>query len=197
MTRGSAAKKNLAAKERMKAHREKLGSKEAKRKANRERYRSRKISDQLMQDELRNCRTMIEKQKKIIKKLQDQIDDLIGFRDISFDEPQQMTDPQSEEKHEKEEIKKGTYAELEKIAGNYISDDVLLKDMTSLDRRAFNQLVSESISALEMTTDRGDERISVFTKTPVTSHTFIFLTLFWLRHYPSMKLFSALFKIHA
>ena len=65
-----------------------------------------------------------------------------------------------------------------------------------MSRGEFMAFVEECSPALGMTTYMGTTRLSRITSTWIPGRAFIFLTLFWLRHYPTIDILSVLFQIH-
>ena len=60
--------------------------------------------------------------------------------------------------------------------------------MTHLDEESFAKLAEEVQEEWEKTTWRGTERVrKVHTKKPFTLTTALFLTLFWMAHYPTLS----------
>jgi len=78
-----------------------------------------------------------------------------------------------------------------------LKDNASLQHLTSLDHLTFEGLVSECSNHLSLTTFEGKERESVFSVAHIPSHIFIFLTLIWLHHYPTIELLAGMYKIHA
>ena len=68
--------------------------------------------------------------------------------------------------------------------------------MIRMDIETFTNLAEEMFEAINTTTWRGEVRQNISTATPIPHHSFLFFTLFWLSHYPTISLLSALFKIH-
>ena len=77
-----------------------------------------------------------------------------------------------------------------------MSDPTDIPWYTSLDLEMFNNLVEECSDHLKMTTEKGKERLKFNSAVPIPVRTFVFMTLFWLRFYPTLDLLSILFKIH-
>ena len=96
-----------------------------------------------------------------------------------------------EEKVEESELKM-----LEKICENYFKNDKAIERFTSMSRGEFMAFVEECSPALGMTTYMGTTRLLRITSTWIPGHAFIFLTLFWLRHYPTIDILLVLFQIH-
>ena len=65
-----------------------------------------------------------------------------------------------------------------------------------MDPCEFDDFVAESTPALDATTYRRNQKVHQSTSTPIPHHSFIFLTLFWLRHYLTIEVLSFLFKLH-
>jgi hypothetical protein len=97
---------------------------------------------------------------------------------------------------EEGDIDKNTYAESVKVCETYISNEAVVRGLTSMSLPNFNVFVEECSLSLKMTTYRGTTRESAFISNPIPSHCFIFLTLFWQQHYLTIKVLSHLFKIH-
>jgi hypothetical protein len=78
-----------------------------------------------------------------------------------------MVQPQAEEVEE-DEIEEEVCDELKRLPGVYISNEVHLNKLMLLDCHAFDYLVMECSSALEMVTHRGSSGKSVFTKKAIS-----------------------------
>jgi hypothetical protein len=61
-----------------------------------------------------------------------------------------------------------------------------VKELTSLDPSALESLHNECKLSIEMTTWRGQQRKSFSTSSPFPTLSFLFFTLCWLKHYPTI-----------
>ena len=109
---------------------------------------------------------------------------------------EQIEDLLAEESEEEEESEKSIFVELEQVCEGYLRDPGACQDLTSLDLGKFESFVLECSPALDATTYRGTPQVRPNTLTQIPYRSFIFLTLFWLRHYPTIKVLSRLFKVH-
>jgi hypothetical protein len=97
---------------------------------------------------------------------------------------------------EEEDIDENTYAEFVKVCETYFSNEAALLGLTPMNLPDFNAFVKECSLSLKMSAYRGTTRESAFVSNPIPSHCFIFLTLFWLQHYLTIKVLSHLYKIY-
>ena len=109
---------------------------------------------------------------------------------------EQIEDLPAEELEEEEEVEKNGYVELEQVCEGYLCDPGACQDFTSLDLGEFEAFVVECSPALDATTYRGTQQVRPNTSTQIPYCSFIFLTLFWLCHYLTIKVLSCLFKLH-
>ena len=77
-----------------------------------------------------------------------------------------------------------------------MANEAHITHYTSLDLTMFNSLVEECTENLKMTTEKGKARSKPNSAAPIPTHIFIFMTLFWLRFYPTIDLLSIMFDIH-
>jgi len=97
---------------------------------------------------------------------------------------------------ESEEVEGTTWAKVEKVASIYLSDPTSVKQLTSLDQSELESLHNECKMNIEKTTWDGVPRRKDSTSTPIPTLAFLLLTLFWLKHYPTYSVLSAIFCIH-
>lgn len=163
----------------------------------REGRRKKKISDLLVQDEL----LLLQERVRNLKKYIAQLEGVLQVPPIDQECPQEILeeigDQPEEEIQEEEEEEKSAYVNVEEVSKIYLSDPKSVKEFTSLDLSALESLHNECKSSIEMTTWRGQGRKSLFTSSPVPTLSFLFFTLCWLKHYPTIGFLSAMFKIHS
>ena len=109
---------------------------------------------------------------------------------------EQVCDQPAEKSEDDEEIEKSAYSEMEVICKAYMRDKAACKGLVSMDHCEFDDFVAKSTQALDAMTYRGNQRVHQSTSTPIPHRSFIFLTLFWLRHYPTIEVLSLLCKLH-
>ena len=80
--------------------------------------------------------------------------------------------------------------------GIHLSDPTSVKQLTSLDQSELESLHNECKMNIEKTTWDGVPRRKDSTSTPIPTLAFLLLTLFWLKHYPTYSVLSAIFCIH-
>ena len=86
---------------------------------------------------------------------------------------------------------------LEEIADQMMKNEKILKKTTRQTSADFTSLVEEVKESFEATTWRGTVRLEKETaKHNFKPETGVFITLFWLHHYPTLDLMSCIFNAH-
>ena len=172
------------------------GKKEERRKKRKERSKKRKIEERVLQDRLLQSQEKVEELKKSLVKAQEPRLEDVEDQEVVQVLLEQIEDLPAEELEEEEEVEKNAYVELEQVCEGYLCDPGTCQDFTSLDLGKFEAFVVECSPALDATTYRGTQRVRPNSSTQIPYHSFIFLTLFWLHHYFTIKVLSCLFKLH-
>jgi hypothetical protein len=87
--------------------------------------------------------------------------------------------------------------ETEEIVRRIISKETNYRRMVRLTKEEFNNLMVEVSPSVHETTFRGTTRKNLGTDTTKYSlSTMVFITLFWLAHYPTLNLMSVIFQLH-
>lgn len=136
----------------------------------------------------------IQNMKEIIKEKEEHIE----FLEECL-EKQRKTDLELPMQTQEEEIMESekTIVENEQLVQRMIQNEKNCNKMTRFTTKEFEDLVNEMKNDIEHTTYQGTER-----KQTVIAHTkysiplMIFITLFWLAHYPTLSLISCIFNIH-
>ena len=170
--------------------------KEAKRMYDQERRKRKRIEENHLLDaqvgsENREKRLRMSKEK-LLRELQESVE--IEVPDIGV--PHQSSEPQVEEVEVERDVENFCWAKMEKAGNIMMSDEEDIPQYTSLDLPMFNNLVEEAAENLKMTTMRGNQQKKLNSDAPIPTCVFIFMTLFWLRFYPTVDLLSVMFKIH-
>ena len=131
-------------------------------------------------------------EEKLLRELEERRENEI----LDIGVPQQCEESQEREDVEEEEVEKTSWEEMEEAGEMLMRNGADIPRYTSLDLPAFNALVEECADNLMMTTFKGLPRQKVSSATRIPGHIFIFMTLFWLRHYPTVDLLSILFRLH-
>lgn len=168
---------------------------ERKRKEKQRRERK-KIAEQLLQDEVLALRRKVAKLKKAVRRLEGESEESPVDENMMSGKSSKTTNIHQEEDPGEEELEEDKLEGTRKIVERYLEDEKKVKYLTSLSVSEFNEMVTETSSELNMTTWRGKRRENPATATLIPSSTFIFLTLLWLRHYPTIAFLSAIFFLH-
>lgn len=195
-TRQSEAERRKKKQELKKKERESPQKKEKDVKKRREIRRKKKIREELLQQEVLVLSRRVEKLEKALKRLQEEEEESPIGEDLISGIAPQTEDLQEDAETVDEELEEEKFEKAREMVERFLLDEEKTKDLTSLSVSEFNALVEESSSTLEMTTWRGKRRQSIFTSSPTPSSTFIFITLLWLRHYPTIGFLSAIFFLH-
>ena len=112
---------------------------------------------------------------------------------VGDEEEEKEEEIEEEEEEEKEEGR----LEIDEKVEIFLKNPLHLKMVTRNDENSFTELVDEVCSAWENTTWRGSERKMKHRaqKSPKLE-TALFLTLFWMAHYPTLSLIGSMFDIH-
>ena len=169
---------------------------EERRRKDRECQKRKKIEESLLYDAQvggeRREKRMRMSEEKLLRELEERRENEI----LDIGVPQQCEESQEREDVEEEEVEKTSWEEMEEAGEMLMRNGADIPCYMSLDLPAFNALVEECADNLMMTTFKGLPRQKVSSTTRIPGHIFIFMTLFWLRHYPTVDLLSILFRLH-
>ena len=162
--------------------------------------RRKKIEIQLLKDEIIYWKENAQKWKNEAQKLKEQfrqVEEDCHFKD-EFNQTHHQSEVESEvEPSETEEIEPPNTPNLSAIIEPYLLSTTHLKQMTRMSKEAFDALVTEITPAFEKTTWRGTYRMKKKkAKVEFPIAVGIFLTLFWMAHYPTLALMGSLFNLH-
>jgi hypothetical protein len=177
--------------------RQKSGEKrEEEKKREKEQRKRKKISDQLIQDDLLLSQEKVKELKKAMERGERKAAEVLVDCE-NLKETAETIDSQSAEESEvSEEEEEGIWKRFEEVVAIFLSDPKSLKEMTSLDQSELELLHIGCQANMEKLTWRGTIRKNLTSSSSLPMLSFIFLTLFWLRHYPTLAILSAIFKIH-
>lgn len=194
-TRGSGEKKKEFDKLYSQKARAKEGKKEEERKKARERRRKRREKERVLSDRYLVSQEKVQKLKMTLAKVCEQEAERLEDPQIVEDIPEQNVDLLGEESEDEEYSEKNSLDEFVQVCEELLSKPNACKELTSLDIAEFESFVRECSAALDETTYRGTQRVIAKTSTSIPHRSFIFFTLFWLRHYLPLKVLSHFFKI--
>ena len=177
-------------------YRKKEGKMEEQKKKAKERRKKKRIEERVLQDRLLLSQEKVKELKMSLAKAQELCSEELEDQEVVQAPLEQIEDLPVEESEEEEEAEKNTFVELERVCEQHLCDPGACQDLTSLDLDDFEAFVVECSPALDETTYRGTQRVRPHTSTPIPYRSFIFLTLFWLRHYLTIKVLSRLFRVH-
>ena len=152
--------------------------------------------ERVLSDRLLDSQEKVVELRKALKKRKLPCSEELANHEIVQEPHEQVRDQPAEELEDDEEIKKCVYSNMEALCEAYARDEAACKGLTSMDPCEFNDFVAESTPALDAMTYRGKQGVCQSTSTPIPHCSFIFLTLFWLQHYPTIEVLSLLFKLH-
>ena len=170
--------------------------KEERRKKDKERRKRKKIEERVLQDRLLQSEEKVQNLRMSLGKAQEPHSEEAEDQEVAQVLLEQIEDLPAEESEEEEEGKKSIFVELEQVCKGYLHDPGASQDLTSLDLGEFESFVLECSPALDAMTYRGTQRVRPNTSTQIPYRSFIFLTLFWLHHYLTIKVLFCLFKVH-
>ena len=194
-TRGKKEQKRNYGKLYMQKCRENVEFRDEEKKRDEERRKRRKIEERMSLDRLLLKEEKVEELKMSLKKAEAPLPERSDDHEDVQAPLEQIGDQPGEASEAEVEIEVESQSKLEAACKSYFDDDAALHGLTSMNVGEFNSFVEECRPALEMTTYRGTQRVLPNTSTSISSHSFIFLTLFWLRHYLTIEVLSILFKI--
>ena len=152
--------------------------------------------ERVVSDRLLDSQEKVIELRKAMKKRKLPCSEEPADHEIVQESHEQVHDQPAEKSEDDEEIEKSAYSEMEVLCEAYARDEAACKGLTSMDPCEFDAFVAESAPALDAMTYRGNQRARGSTSTPIPHRSFIFLTLFWLRHYPTIEVLSLLLKLH-
>lgn len=159
-------------------------------------YRKRqKLMKRFLSDRLLESQEREEELKKALRKSSELGSKNVEDREIVQEDIEQLSDLPLEESEDEEISDKNSYEEMEKLCEGYATNEASCHGLISMTLREFESFVLECSPALSMTTYRGTQRIKPNSASSIPSRAFIFLTLFWMRHYLTIDVISHLFKI--
>lgn len=169
---------------------------EERRRKDQERRKRKRIEENIHQDaqvaEEEKVKRLKMSKEKLLREVEKSM--VVDVQDIVA--PQQCAEPQEDDHEQEEEEGNCCWERMERAGDILMSNGDDIPQFTSLDLLTFNSLVEECSENLMMTTFRGKERKNASSATPIPLRIFVFMTLFWLRFYPTIDLLSILFKIH-
>ena len=195
-TRGSKEKRKVYDKVYYEKIRKDEGKMEERRKKEKERRKRKRIEESLLLDAQVGGENREKRMRMSKERLLRELEESEEIEVPNIGAPHQSVGPQVVEEKEQEEVEKNCWAKMEKAGNIMMSDEEDIPWYTSLDLPMFNSLVEESAGNLKMTTMRGNQRKKVNSAAPIPVCVFIFMTLFWLRFYPTVDLLLIMFKIH-
>ena len=172
------------------------GKKEEERKKAKERRKRKRIEERVLRDRLLLSEEKAKKLRMSLAKADELRSEEPEDQECVQVPLEQIEDLRAEASEEEEEAEKNIFVELEQVCEEYLRDPGACQDLTSLDLNDFEAFVLECSPALDETTYRGTQRKRPHTSTQIPYRSFIFLTLFWLQHYLTIKVLFRLFKVH-
>ena len=169
-----------------------------KKKKNWQKYkRNQKIAKKLKEDELLYWKNRSQELEEKVKRLSEKIEESEGYEFVEFpdlhgnDKGERI---QPEEESESEEVIEDD--EMKKTIDSILMEAESVKVLTRRSPDEFFALVDEVKESFQQTTWRGTDRKDPLPKTDMDPKYCIFITLYWLAHYPTISVLSCLMHIH-
>ena len=128
--------------------------------------------------------------------MEEQLENILDHLHLNIEEQNLQYQNVEMEGKEEGENEREDLQKMTEIVSEYIKSEESMKVMVRVGVEDFVDLADEMFEAINNTTWRGTVRHDISTSTAIPHCSFVFLTLFWLSHYPTISLLSALFKIH-
>jgi len=158
-----------------------------------------RTENQLLNDEIVYWKEMAYKWQRKAKKLEEQLLDAeeknhVKDEEAEFQPPSDIDEASNAESSE--EIEPEETPNIYEKVQQHLQLRLHVHHMTRLDQSAFDRLVAEVKPTFEATTWRGTPRKRKRKeKQPFSIEIGVFITLFWMAHYPTLRLMSSLFDL--